>query len=123
VRFRKEEEIRKGAAKLRGIPLVAEAGANAINIANASAGAAGAQPGSVLKAGDGPQPVNGAAVQDVKILTSCPSCLQGLSRYNEDANIEADYIVVEIARKVLGENWMEQYVERANNGGIERVLV
>jgi hypothetical protein len=24
---------------------------------------------------------------------------------------------------VLGENWMEQYVERANNGGIERVLV
>ncbi|SAL27498.1 oxidoreductase [Caballeronia peredens] len=119
VRFRKEEEIRKGAAKLRGIPLVAEAGANGINIANASAGAAGAQPGSVLKAGDGPQP-NG---QDVKILTSCPSCLQGLSRYNEDANIEADYIVVEIARKVLGENWMEQYVERANNGGIERVLV
>ncbi|SAK77888.1 oxidoreductase [Caballeronia calidae] len=119
VRFRKEEEIRKGAAKLRGIPLVAEAGANAINMANAAAGAAGAQPGSVLKAGDGPQP-NGA---DVKILTSCPSCLQGLSRYNEDANIEADYIVVEIARKVLGENWMEQYVERANNGGIERVLV
>ncbi|MDR5819147.1 FAD/FMN-binding oxidoreductase [Caballeronia sp. LZ043] len=123
VRFRKEEEIRKGAAKLRGIPLVAEAGANAINIANASAGAAGAQPGSVLKAGDGPQPVNGAVPQDVKILTSCPSCLQGLSRYNEDANVEADYIVVEIARKVLGENWMEQYVERANNGGIERVLV
>ncbi|SAK42188.1 oxidoreductase [Caballeronia glebae] len=119
VRFRKEEEIRKGAAKLRGIPLVAEAGANAINMGNAAAGAAGAQPGSVLKAGDGPQP-NG---QDVKILTSCPSCLQGLSRYNEDANVEADYIVVEMARKVLGENWMEQYVEHANNGGIERVLV
>ncbi|SAK83534.1 oxidoreductase [Caballeronia catudaia] len=123
VRFRKEEEIRKGAAKLRGIPLVAEAGANAINMANAAAGSAGAQPGSVLKAGDGPQPTNGTAGQDVKILTSCPSCLQGLSRYNEDANVEADYIVVEIARKVLGENWMEQYVERANNGGIERVLV
>ncbi len=122
VRFRKEEEIRKGAAKLRGIPLVAEASANAINIANASAGEAGAQPGSVLKAGDGLQP-NGANDSDVKILTSCPSCLQGLSRYNEDANVEADYIVVEVARKVLGENWMEQYVERANNGGIERVLV
>jgi len=24
---------------------------------------------------------------------------------------------------VLGENWMAQYVARANNGGIERVLV
>ena len=60
---------------------------------------------------------------DVKILTSCPSCLQGLSRYSEDANLEADYIVVEIARQVLGENWMADYVARANNGGIERVLV
>ncbi|WGS50376.1 DUF3683 domain-containing protein [Paraburkholderia sp. D15] len=120
VRFRKEEEMRKGAAKLRGIPLVAEAGANAINTANASAGAAGAPEGSVLKAGDGPQP-NGAT--DVKILTSCPSCLQGLSRYNDDAGTEADYIVVEMARHVLGEDWMADYVQRANNGGIERVLV
>ncbi|MFM0060534.1 FAD/FMN-binding oxidoreductase [Paraburkholderia phytofirmans] len=120
VRFRKEEEIRKGAAKLRGIPLVAEAGANGINPANASAGSAGAPEGSVLKAGDGPQP-KGAT--DVKILTSCPSCLQGLSRYNEDAGIEADYIVVEMARHVLGEDWMVDYVQRANNGGIERVLV
>ncbi|WP_155741614.1 DUF3400 domain-containing protein, partial [Burkholderia anthina] len=53
----------------------------------------------------------------------CPSCLQGLSRYGEDANLEADYIVVEIARQVLGENWMADYVARANHGGIERVLV
>nr|WP_241015114.1 DUF3400 domain-containing protein [Burkholderia sp. Ac-20379] len=46
-----------------------------------------------------------------------------MSRYNEDANIDADYIVVEIARNVLGENWMADYVNHANNGGIERVLV
>ncbi len=82
VRFRKEEEVRAGAEKLR------------------AAGAA-----------------------QVKILTSCPSCLQGLKRYNDDANLDADYIVVEIARHVLGENWMAEYVARANNGGIERVLV
>jgi Fe-S oxidoreductase len=60
---------------------------------------------------------------DVKILTSCPSCLQGLSRFNEDANTEADYIVVEIARHLLGENWLPDYVARTNDGGIERVLV
>ncbi|MEX3611970.1 MAG: DUF3683 domain-containing protein [Burkholderia sp.] len=90
IRFSKEEEIRKGAARLRNI--------------------------SVVFGG-------GASEAEVKILTSCPSCLQGLSRYNEDANIEADYIVVEIARNVLGENWMVDYVARANNGGIERVLV
>ncbi|MDX9994008.1 MAG: FAD-binding and (Fe-S)-binding domain-containing protein, partial [Rhodocyclaceae bacterium] len=58
-----------------------------------------------------------------KILTSCPSCLQGLSRYREDAPIEADYIVIELARNILGENWLRQYVDAANAGGIERVLL
>ena len=60
---------------------------------------------------------------EVKILTSCPSCLQGLNRFNDDADIDADYIVVEIAKNLLGENWMPDYVRRANSGGIERVLV
>jgi hypothetical protein len=60
---------------------------------------------------------------DVKILTSCPACLQGLSRYNEDSATTADYIVVEMAKHILGENWMPEYVANANNGGIERVLV
>ncbi|MFM2052468.1 MAG: hypothetical protein RL456_505, partial [Pseudomonadota bacterium] len=86
IRFRKEEEIRKGEAALR---------------------AQGAQ-------------------GDLKILTSCPSCLQGLSRYGDDLQnglLEADYIVVEMARQILGEDWMPRYVARANAGGIERVLV
>jgi Fe-S oxidoreductase len=67
-----------------------------------------------------------AAKGNVKILTSCPSCLQGLSRYTGDLNnglLEADYIVVEMANQILGPDWMPEYVERANAGGIERVLV
>jgi FAD/FMN-containing dehydrogenase/Fe-S oxidoreductase len=60
---------------------------------------------------------------EVKVLTSCPSCLQGLSRFNDDSGSSADYIVVEMARHMLGENWLVDYVERANNGGIERILV
>ena len=64
-----------------------------------------------------------AGAEQIKVLTSCPSCLQGLKRYNADADLEAEYIVVEIARHVLGSNWMAQFVARANNGGIERVLV
>ncbi|MEN9317168.1 MAG: hypothetical protein RIS35_3561, partial [Pseudomonadota bacterium] len=93
VRFRKEEEMRKGADSLRAIPVRAADGAE--------------------RRFDG----------DVKILTSCPSCLQGLSRYEGDTGVEADYIVVEIAKHLLGENWLESYVARANDGGIERVLV
>jgi FAD/FMN-containing dehydrogenase/Fe-S oxidoreductase len=83
VRFRKEEEMKKGVAAQRRDGYTGE----------------------------------------VKILTSCPSCLQGLSRYNDDAGTTADYIVVEMARRLLGENWLPDYVQQANNGGIERVLL
>ena len=63
---------------------------------------------------------------NVKILTSCPSCLQGLTRYGNDLDnglLEADYIVVEMANQILGDNWMPDYIAMANAGGIERVLV
>jgi len=63
---------------------------------------------------------------NIKILTSCPSCLQGLTRYGADLQnglLEADYIVVEMANRILGDNWMPDYVHAANSGGIERVLV
>ena len=61
--------------------------------------------------------------QPVKLLTSCPSCLQGLARYSDDTNTTPDYIVIELAKKLLGENWMASYLARVGNGGIERVLL
>ena len=36
---------------------------------------------------------------------------------------EADYIVVEIARNLLGADWMAEYGAKTNACGIERVLV
>ncbi|MDR2853009.1 MAG: DUF3683 domain-containing protein [Burkholderiaceae bacterium] len=66
------------------------------------------------------------AHENIKILTACPSCFQGLSRYSQDLQsglLEADTIVVEMARKILGQDWMQQYVAAANAGGIERVLL
>jgi Fe-S oxidoreductase len=59
----------------------------------------------------------------VKILTSCPSCLQGLARFEDDTGAQADYLVVEMARRLLGENWLPEFVAKANAGGIERVLL
>ena len=95
VRFRKEEELRQGEQALR----------------------------SLLATTPG---LSAAATANVKILTSCPSCLQGLKRFEGDMQsglLEADYIVVEMARLLLGPTWLEDYVARANAGGIERVLV
>jgi hypothetical protein len=31
--------------------------------------------------------------------------------------------VVEMAKHILGEDWMREYVKKANNGGIEKVLL
>jgi Fe-S oxidoreductase len=59
----------------------------------------------------------------VKLLTSCPACLQGLARYSEDTGTTPDYIVIEMARQILGENWMTNYLAQVGNGGIERVLL
>ena len=63
------------------------------------------------------------SIGKVKILTSCPSCLQGLARYGEDTNTTADYIVVELAKNLLGTNWMQNYVESSIKGGIEKILL
>ncbi|MDZ7661968.1 DUF3683 domain-containing protein [Thiohalophilus sp.] len=60
---------------------------------------------------------------EVKMLTSCPACQQGLSRYAEDTGIQTDYIVVEMANHLLGDGWQDQFVKRASDRGIERVLL
>jgi Fe-S oxidoreductase len=67
-----------------------------------------------------------APKDNIKVLTSCPSCMIGLNRFEDDLQnglLEADYIVVEMARHILGDNWLANYVNSANAGGIERVLV
>jgi len=61
--------------------------------------------------------------EKIKVLTSCPSCLQGLNRYEDVTGMEADYIVVEMAQHLLGAQWLPEYVAKANQGGIERVLL
>jgi len=60
---------------------------------------------------------------NVKLLTSCPACQQGLSRYRDDTNLETDYIVVELAGKLLGERWRMEFFESTRKGGIEKVLL
>ncbi len=58
-----------------------------------------------------------AKAGSVKMLTSCPACQQGLSRYNDDTGVETSYIVVELANKILGDGWQRGFVEKARDGG------
>ncbi len=58
-----------------------------------------------------------------KILTSCPSCLQGLGRLEQESGLQADYMVVELACRIHGEDWERLAIERIRAQGIERVLM
>ena len=58
-----------------------------------------------------------------KILTSCPSCLQGLNRLEGESHVEADYIVVEMIKQIYGDDWQKSFVQKVKNGGMERVLM
>ncbi len=85
LRFRKEEELQNGLAKL----------------------ADDAEPGHI----------------NAKLLTSCPACQQGLSRYTDSTGLKPTYIVVELANRVLGERWQQQFIQQMSQQGIERVLL
>jgi Fe-S oxidoreductase len=64
-----------------------------------------------------------AANGEVKLLTSCPACQQGLSRFADETGLKTDYIVVELANALLGEGWQQNFIETVKQGGIERVLL
>ncbi len=68
--------------------------------------------GGDLVAGDG-----------IKMITSCPACKQGLSRYGDDTGLEVSYIVEELVRGRLGESWRGRFIDSLSQGGIERVLL
>ncbi|MBF0447160.1 MAG: DUF3683 domain-containing protein [Magnetococcales bacterium] len=58
----------------------------------------------------------------VKLLTTCPSCFQGLSRYRDETSIETEFLAVEMAKSLWGDSWRQQFIDRVNKEGIERVL-
>jgi Fe-S oxidoreductase len=60
---------------------------------------------------------------EVKLLTACPACQQGLAKYQDETGLKTDYLVVELADRMLGEGWRERFLERARADGIERVLL
>jgi FAD/FMN-containing dehydrogenase/Fe-S oxidoreductase len=60
---------------------------------------------------------------EVKLLTSCPACQQGLARYADETGLTTDYIVIEMANQLQGKDWEKQFIQKANNAGIERILL
>ena len=60
---------------------------------------------------------------EVKLLTSCPACQQGLSRYQATTGLQTDYIVVELIRSLHGKDWQKKFLRQISQDGIKRVLL
>lgn len=60
---------------------------------------------------------------ELRLLTSCPACQQGLARYQDVTAMEPRYIVVELVNRYFGEKWQKQFIDKIQKGGIERVLL
>jgi FAD/FMN-containing dehydrogenase/Fe-S oxidoreductase len=61
--------------------------------------------------------------EKVKLLTACPACQQGLAKYQTETGLHTNYIVVELAQRILGNDWQEQFLMQVQAGGIERILL
>jgi len=55
-----------------------------------------------------------------KMLTTCPACRQGLSRYSDSTGIKPIYPIELIAEQQLGENWQKDFIKSVQ---IEKVLL
>jgi len=57
-----------------------------------------------------------------KVLTTCPSCLQGLARLEPDSKLAADYIILEMTQKRFGADWQDAFINKIKPEDVESVL-
>ncbi len=59
---------------------------------------------------------------NIKLLTTCPSCVQGLSRLSAKYSVDVWPLPVYLAHKYLGSKWKKNFITKAKKGGVEKIL-
>ncbi|MBF0134366.1 MAG: DUF3683 domain-containing protein [Magnetococcales bacterium] len=62
------------------------------------------------------------AQDSFRIMTSCPSCYQGLHRIGGPMKIPTDFLVVFLARKILGDDWRNRFLAQVASKKTEPIL-
>ncbi len=58
------------------------------------------------------------------VLTTCPSCVQGLSKIDGKISITGKHMAVYLAEEFLGKNWKKDFLKHVKkNDGVERILL
>jgi FAD/FMN-containing dehydrogenase/Fe-S oxidoreductase len=60
---------------------------------------------------------------DVEIITTCPSCVQGLLRKGGEIKVSAKSLAVHLAENALGKNWKKDFIKSIKRDqGLERII-
>lgn len=57
-----------------------------------------------------------------RIMTSCPSCYQGLSRIGHSLTMETDFLAIHLAARLLGDSWRHNFLQQIQSQKVEPIL-
>jgi Fe-S oxidoreductase len=61
--------------------------------------------------------------KNITVLTTCPSCVQGLSRIRGEVNVQGKSLIVCLAELFLGKKWGKRFLaDLKKSKGIERII-
>ena len=62
--------------------------------------------------------------EKVTVLTTCPSCVHGLSKINSGVSVKGQSLVVFLAEKHLGRSWKKDFIRDVKkNNGVEKIIL
>ncbi len=62
--------------------------------------------------------------ENATVITTCPSCVQGLSKISDRMSVSGKSMVVFLAESFLGKNWEKEFLaDVVKKDGIERIVL
>ncbi len=59
---------------------------------------------------------------DLEVLTTCPSCVMGLTKLDANTNVIGKSLVVYNAEQFLGKDWQKIFIRTVKKNGVEKIL-
>ncbi|NMB66377.1 MAG: (Fe-S)-binding protein [Spirochaetes bacterium] len=60
--------------------------------------------------------------KNVVVLTTCPSCVQGLCKIQDSVKVTGKSVVVYLAEQCLGKHWKKEFIKEIRTQGFDRYI-
>ena len=62
--------------------------------------------------------------ENVTVLTTCPMCVNGLSKINNKVSVQGKHLAIHLAESFLGKSWKKNFIKSVTkNDGVERIIL